>query len=362
MSSPVPTTRQARITFGILLVAAAILLGAVLLPVWKPLFLAAVLAATLSPTNERLAKRLHGRRKLATTITTVLVLVVLMIPLTTIGVVIIGEAIDAYSFLRTTLQQGGVSELVQSLIARLPDPIERGIHEVLELMPLEGPLGAQAVASGRAAAGLLGSLVTGVGHLGFEIILTLIALHTLLLHGRDLVGWIVRVSPLPETGELLTEARRVSGFAIRTSFVTAAMQGAVATIGFAIAGIPNPLFFGVLTFFAAFIPSVGTALVTFPMVGLLILSGEIWQSIFLGVWSIVAIGLIDNLIHPWLIKDAVHLNGVAIFFALVGGLIMFGGIGLIIGPLALALFLAMIRFARREYVRPQAPLIEVVES
>jgi predicted PurR-regulated permease PerM len=187
------------------------------------------------------------------------------------------------------------------------------------------------------------------------LVLTLIAMHALLLCGNALVAWIERISPLPETGELLTEARRVSGFAIRSSFVTALLQGVIAMIGFAIAGVPNPLFFGVLTFFAAFIPSIGTALVTFPMVGLLILNDYIWQPIFLAIWSLVAIGLIDNLVHPLLIRDGVHLNGVAIFFALVGGLIMFGGIGLIIGPLALAFFLAMIRFARRD-------LLNVVET
>ncbi len=86
------------------------------------------------------------------------------------------------------------------------------------------------------------------------------------------------------------------------------------------------------------------------MVGLLFLSGYIWQLISLAVWSIVAIGLIDNLVHPWLIRDGMHLYGVAIFFALVGGLIMFGGIGPIIGPLALEVLLAMIRFAQRDRI------------
>jgi predicted PurR-regulated permease PerM len=344
MSSPIPATRQSHITFGLLLVASSILLAAVFLPVWKPVFLAAVLAAALSPANEKLARRLGGQRKLATTITTFLVVTVLMIPVTTIGVVVGGEAIEAYAFLRSALEQGGVSGLIERLIEGLPDGMERPIRELLELMPV----GDQAVAGGKAAAGLLGSMLSGAGSLAFELVLTLIALHTLLLNGHVLVAWIERISPLPETGELLAESRRVSGFAIRSSFVTALLQGLVATIGFTIASVPNPLFFGVLTFLAAFIPSVGTAVITLPMVGLLFLTGYGWQPIFLGIWSLVAIGLIDNLVQPWLIKDGAHLNGVAIFFALVGGLIMFGPIGLIIGPLALAFFLAMIRFARRD--------------
>ena len=207
MPSPVTLTRQARITFALLLIASAILLAAVVLPVWKPLFLAAVLAAALSPLNEWLTVKLRRRPKLATTITTALVFVVLMIPFITIGAVIVGEAIDAYSFLRTTLEEGGVAGLIERLIAWLPDWIEQPINEMLAMMSVDD----QAMAGGKAAAGVLGSVLSGASTLGFDLVLTLIALHALLLHGQKLVGWIVRVSPLPETGELLSESRRVSG-------------------------------------------------------------------------------------------------------------------------------------------------------
>lgn len=344
MTPRLPTTRSAHVTFGIVLVGSVLLLVTVLLPVWKPLFMAAVLAAALSPANEWLGRKLGKRRKLATTITLFLVVVVLLIPLITLGVVIVDEAIKAYAFVRATLEQVGVTGLIDKLMENLPDLIEQPLRSVLELMPIEESLGDQAMASGRAAAGLLTSVLSQAGSLAFGLALMLVALHTLLLHGQALVAWIERISPLPETGELLAETRKVSGFAIRSSFVTALLQAVVATIGFAITSVPNPIFFGMLTFLAAFIPSVGTALVTFPLVGLLALSGYVWQPIFLGIWSLIAIGLIDNVVLPLLIRDGVHLNGVAIFFALVGGLIVFGAIGLILGPLALALFLALIRF------------------
>lgn len=352
MPSRIPSSRSAHVTFGILLIGSVLLLGAVVLPVWKPLFMAAVLAAWLSPVNEWLGRKLKGRRRIATTITTFLVIVILLIPLVTLGFVIVGEAVDAFTFLRDTLEQGGVTGLIERLIERLPDIIEQPIQEVIDLIPLEQSLSDHAVTGGRAAAELLTSVLSGAGNLAFDTVLMLIALHVLLLRGQDLVVWIERISPLPETGELLAESRKVSKFAIRSSFATALLQGTVATIGFAIASVPNPFFFGTLAFFAAFIPSVGTALVTLPVIGLLVLSGYVWQPIFLTVWSIVAIGLIDNLVHPLLIRGGAHLNGVAILFALIGGLIMFGAIGLIIGPLALALFLAMIRFAHRDYGEP----------
>jgi hypothetical protein len=121
--------------------------------------------------------------------------------------------------------------------------------------------------------------------------------------------------------------------------------------------------FGMLALFAAFIPSVGTALVTLPMIVLLVLSGDVWQPIFLTIWSVLAIGLVDNILKPLLIKNGVRLNGVVIFIALVGGMFVFGAIGLIIGPLAVTTFLSMVRFMYREYVeRPQPTVVTSVTA
>lgn len=352
MPALLPAKRSAQITFSVLLVASMILLGALILPIWKPLFMAVVLAAALTPVNDWIARKVGGRRRLATAITVVLVIIILLIPLTMLVMMIIGEAPDAYRFLHDTLQTGGVSALVE----RLPGSIGTRIRDAVDLASIEQTLAEQAMTGGQAAAGLLASLLSGVSGLLFDLGIMLIAFHALLQHGRPLLAWIHRISPLPETHELLVEARRVSGMVIRSSFATALLQGIVATIGFFIASVPNALFFGMITFFAAFIPSVGTAIITFPLVGLLVLSGYTWQPIFLAVWAIVAIGLIDNVVNPLLIRDGVHLNGVAIFLALVGGLFVFGGVGLIIGPLGLSFFLAMIRFAYRNYMEHAEPL------
>ncbi len=356
MPALIPAKLSARVTFGVLLVASMVLLMVLMMPIWKPLFMAAVLAAALTPANDWLARKLGGRHRLATALSVVLVIIILLIPLTVLGVVIIGEAADAYRFLHDTLQKGGVSALVE----RLPDPIETAIRDALDLVSIEQSLAEQAMTGGKAAAGLLASILSGVTGFAFDLGIMVISFHALLQHSRPLLAWIHRVSPLPETRELLIEARRVSGMVIRSSFATALLQGSVATIGFFIASVPNALFFGMVTFFAAFIPSIGTAIITFPLIGLLVLSGYIWQPIFLAVWAIVAIGLIDNLVNPLLIRDGVHFNGVAIFLALVGGLLVFGGVGLIIGPLALAFFLAMVRFAYRDYMERAQPIAGLV--
>lgn len=367
----ITATKSARVTFGLLLIGSILLLAVVIRPIWKPIFMAVVLAAALWPVNEWFARKFGwrpvpaeqfgARHRLASALTTFLLVVLILGPVLSLTIVAIGEAIDAFQLIRSTLEEGGVA----GLIARLPDWLERPLTAAIEWLPsdIEG-MAAQAMSRGEAAVGLFSSILTGVTGLAFDVILMLIVFHTLLEQGKQLLGWILRVSPLPETKELLEEARKTSGYVLRSSFLTALVQGIVATIGFFIASVPSPLFFGTLALFAAFIPSVGTALVTLPLIGLLVLSGYVWQPIFLGIWAILAIGLVDNLLNPLLIRGGVRLNGVLIFISLVGGMLVWGAIGLILGPLAITLFLAMVRFMYREYVeRPKvvATVTAVVE-
>ncbi len=118
--------------------------------------------------------------------------------------------------------------------------------------------------------------------------------------------------------------------------------------------MPNPAFFGLVTFFASFLPSVGTAIVAYPLAGLLLLLGKTWQAIFLAAWAAAVVGLVDNLLKPILIRGGVQIHGVVIFFSLIGGVLVFGAIGLLVGPLAVSFFLAVVRFGQRDFA-PEEP-------
>jgi len=133
---------------------------------------------------------------------------------------------------------------------------------------------------------------------------------------------------------------------VGANFITGAVQAAIATIGFFIARAPSPIFFGLLTLFSSLIPSVGTALVTLPVAGLMLLLGHKWSALFLALWGGVVVGLIDNLLRPMLIRGKVQLHGALVFFSLIGAISAFGGVGLFLGPLALVFFLAVVRTRR----------------
>lgn len=346
--------RSAWIAFGVLLVAAVTMAALVALPLWKPLLLAAVLATATYGPYRRLSARLRGRRYIAAWLMTALVIVAVLIPIAIIATMAIREAIQAYEYVTSAMREGGLDELV----SRLPDRVEGPLRSLLAALPVApSKLPEQAAGGAGGIARIIADLVAGLGNILFSLVMMLIAYFALLTDGKRFLDWIEDVSPLRgrQTLELLDELRTVSRSVLRSTVVTAAAQAAVATVGYAIAGVRNVVFFGLLTFFAAFIPSIGTGIVAIPLAGVLLLLGQTWQGIFLFAWAVLVVGLVDNLLKPILIRNGMHLHGVIVFFSLVGGVLVFGAIGLVLGPLAITFLLTMIRFGYRDFSPRKKP-------
>lgn len=327
--------------------AATLLIAAVALPLWRPLLIAAVLAGVLSPFYESTVRRLHGRRSLAAALFTAATVFLILIPIAAIATIAIREAADAITLVRKTIASEGVA----GLIAKAPEPLESWLHRLEKLMPTEvNRAQTELSQGGRWALGALSGALAVMARVSLKLVLMLIAFFFLLRDGHALVKWLVGATPLPpeRVRGMMREFRAVARSVLGANFITGAVQAAVATIGFFIARAPSPIFFGLLTLFSSLIPSVGTALVTFPVAGLMLLLGHPWAALFLALWGGLAVGLIDNLLRPMLIRGAGQLHGALIFFSLIGAISAFGGVGLFLGPLALAFFLAVVRSRRQE--------------
>lgn len=330
-----------------------VLVGAVLSSIWRPLLIAAVLAASLYRWHERLATLLRQHRAISALIVTLGVVVLILLPLTAIGVIAVREMLTAITHTRDALEAGGVREL----ISRLPSPAREWAAELLELLAAGTSTGVDQVTSGaRAAAGALTGAVSTTTTMVIDLTLTLIGLYFFLIDGHRLVAWIERTTPLPagQTHELLVEFRVTARSVLGSTLITAAAQATMAAIGYLIAGVPQVVFFSLLTFFAAFIPSVGTGIVALPLVGLLAITGHPWRALFLAIYALVVVGLVDNLTKPLLMKGELRLHGAIVFFALLGGIFEFGAVGLLVGPLAVAFLVAMLRIAKRPSGEPRA--------
>jgi len=332
-----------------MLITSLVVVGYVAWPIASALLVAAVLAVVLAPVQQRLSRWLRGRRAIAAGILVAAVLFLLIGPLLGVTTVVVKEAADGVRFIQDTVRSQGVAGLVYEL----PAPLDRYARNALESL---GDLGQLAqkhiVEQGPRAASAVAAALKATGTLVFDLAMMLIALFFLLLNGRELITWLDDVSPLApaQTRQLLSEFRKVSYAVIVASLATAAVQATVAGIGYFIAGVPHPMFFTALTFFFALIPAIGAAGVCLFAALIEVVTGHPYMGLFLALWGILVVGLIDNIVKPYLIKGDVEMGGAVVFFALVGGVGAFGIVGLLIGPLAVATFLTLLRMYRRDYL------------
>lgn len=344
---------KAKVGYAIAMIVATALVLALLYPIWQPLLLAMIIAAVLHGPKERLARRLKDRPALATGMLLTGVTLLLIIPLAVLLTIAISQTVSAVTFIRGALEKGGINQLVD----KLPEQVENAAKWLLKMVPggLRGLM--DKIGGGAQVADWAGAFFSTISEAIFQVTIVLIALYFLLLDGRQLVDWFVERSPIGvmRTKQLLSTYRRASRAVLASTVITAAAQAAVAGVGYLIAQVPQPLFFTMLTFFTAFVPSVGTAIVAIPVCGLLWATGHLGWAIFLGVWSMAVVATVDNLLKPILMGDGMKTNGALVFFALVGGVITFGPIGLVLGPLGLTFFFSIVALGEELAPEHQTP-------
>ena len=343
--------KDAAYHFYVALVILAVALFAVVAwPFAEALFLAGVLAGALYPWQRRLAEWLRGRSKLSAALLSICTVLLVLGPVAAISVVLVQETVAGGRFVASAMQDGGVVGLVD----KLPDPMNRYAHNLLDKAPVEpeeldkavrDKVKAQQDNAGMYIQGAFGITATFL----VQTALLVIALFFLLIDGPLLVHWCEDASPLREgqTSELLREFKSVSVSVIVSSLATGVIQTAVALAGYLIAGVPKPWFFAVVTFFMSFVPAIGAGGTSFVATLVLLAMGKVGMAIFLGIWGTVAVSLSDNLAKPLLAKDGAHMHGAVLFFAMVGGMAAFGAIGLIVGPLIVSFLLTLVRIRKR---------------
>jgi predicted PurR-regulated permease PerM len=332
----------------VFLVLLAVALVAVLAyPFFGPLVLASVFAAALHSWMDALTPLLRGHRRLAAGILTLGVLLAVLVPLGGLGAGLARETLAGVQWLRDALE----SEGVWGLVRRLPGPAEQLVHRLVDAIPApEQLLQDLAGSRGGDAAQAVGGFLLATGSALFRTFLFLVALFFLLADGGEMVAWLDAHVPLRpgQLRTLLAEFRRTSVSVVVASVATALIQAAVGLVGFLIAGAPNPLFLTLATLVVALVPAVGGTVVVV-LVGLLLLAnGHPLAGVFLLAWAVL-VSLADTFARPYLLRGGLPLNGGLLFFALLGGLSVFGGLGLVIGPLALTFLLTALRMYRREF-------------
>lgn len=303
------------------------------------IFMASLFAALFHPIYLQVRARFGGREALASLATVLLALCFVFAPMLLIGSSAVGQALslqDSVSALISWVAQpGAVSRVLESLpfyetLLPFRDVLVEQITKVL------GSASTKAVS-------LLQSVTIGTVNMVLQLVIAVYAMFFLLIDGDKLLKRILLYLPLDDHDErlLLNRFTSVTRATIKGTVVIGILQGGLAGIAFAIVGLPSALFWSIAMMMLSVVPGIGTALIWVPAVLYLLATGDVLAGIGLGLFCAVVVGSLDNVLRPKLVGNDTELHELMIFFSTMGGLVMFGFLGFIVGPIVGALFVTV---------------------
>ncbi|MBZ5694526.1 MAG: AI-2E family transporter [Acidobacteriia bacterium] len=172
----------------------------------------------------------------------------------------------------------------------------------------------------------------------FDLGVTILAMFYLYRDGSSIVARLRELLPfeLAHRDRMLSDARNLIFASVTSSLVIAAVQGALGGAAFAVAGIPAPIFWSVMIGFLSLVPVVGSAIIWVPAAIGLAVTGHLGHGILLAAFFIVIVGTVDNLMRPWLISGRAEMSGLLVFISVLGGIEVFGMLGVVLGPIVVA--------------------------
>jgi predicted PurR-regulated permease PerM len=322
---------------GILLLFTALLV----LPFLQFFLLAVLLAYPLQPIQRRLASLTNPLVSAATLVTTTVLIIV--IPSLFVLRRIVLEASDLIERTR----EGDIPVAFDDVETRIEEVIERDIDIESLLQTIAEQADVSAVDS------ILGLFET-VSHVLIGLGLTVFLLYYFLKDGRKFDRWLHATVPLPERvqRELHDAFEDVMSAVLITHVFIAVVQGVVAGIGLFAVGIPSAIFWTFIMVVLAIIPIIGSFVVWGPAVVYLVTLDEMFAAVFLFVYGAIVVGLTDDYLRPLVIEryTQTQLNPAIILVGVLGGVFVFGVMGIFFGPIVVGALKATLDVYRKEYV------------
>lgn len=320
-------------------------------PYFAVIIMAVIFALLFFPIYKWIRKIFKKREGLAALSTVIIFVLVILIPLANFVALLVKESIETYPVIESKLSNGFISSAFEMRAGEVKYFFEHYIPffdvESLDLKKVVLDLGKNLTSFIIKNANVL---VSGTTNFFVSLFFMLITMYYFLKDGERFVDRLMYITPLSNKydRELFEKFREVSKSTILGSLVTSIIQGILGSIAFLVVGLPA-FFLGVATGIASFIPVVGTAIVWVPVAIVLGLTGHLASMLFIIIWGVFVIGLSDNLIRTKLIQSKSNIHPLLVFFSIFGGLKLWGFLGIIFGPLILALLLTVVHIYELEY-------------
>lgn len=195
----------------------------------------------------------------------------------------------------------------------------------------------------------LQSLFSSVVTFALSLFISIMATFFFFKDGKLLLGWIISVSPLPEDQDLLIASRiHVAVRSVLTGVILISLlQGIVAGFGFWFFGVPKPVLWGTVAAFGGLLPGIGTTVIMVPAILFLYFTSSTIAALGLLIWAVLAIIIVDNIISPMLMGRGNALHPLLVLLSVLGGISLFGMIGIIVGPVVVSVFLVLLELQKK---------------
>ena len=305
-------------------------------PFLVPLCWAAVLAVVLDPLNKRLERQ--WSRKRAAAACTVLVTLLLIAPSIGVGIAFVHQGLQAAASVQYELNNGGLSRLDSAwawLAAHLPGQSPQSLAQLLH-RAIE--------ATATFLASQIGVVLRNVAIFIFDLVVTIIAMFYFFRDSAEIMASLRQVLPFDRESreEIVGRSRDLIFASVTMTLAAAVIHGLAGGFGFAIVGITAPVFWGVAIAFFSLIPVVGDLVIWIPAMIDMVLTGHGGKAFVLAIIITIVAGAVDNVMRPWFLSGRARMNGLVVLIAVIGGIAVFGLLGIVLGPIIVATFASVL--------------------
>ncbi len=306
-------------------------------PFWVVLVLGISFSVVLYPVYEWLCRLMPNW--VASLLTVFFFIIVIGLPLFGIGALVFEESKGAYQMITSNLNASSFFNSINTSINNfLPQGVEFDMYEKISSLT---------TTISNNIARVFTSTVSAI----FSLFLTLLSMFYFLKDGDRWRKALIVLSPLSDIDDekIIHKLKNaINGIMLGYLFV-ALLQGILMGAGLAVFGVPNPALWGLVAMFAAFVPTLGTAIVSIPIIIYLIATGDTLSAILFAVWSGIVVGMVDNFLSPVIVGRKINIPPLLMLFSVLGGIALLGPIGILIGPLSVSLLYVLLSLYRNEF-------------
>ena len=327
-----------RYFFFVLLFATFVFSLFIFRPFWIVLVLGISFSIVLYPVYEWFNKR-KLPSWLSAFFTVLFFIIIIGVPLFGMGILVFNQSQNAYQVIINNVHSLSFIDSINSSINKiLPEGISFDLYEKISNFT-------------SFVSNNIASIFTSTLSAIFSLVLTLLSMFYFLKDGARWKRALVILSPLSDTDDekIISKLSRAVNGIIKGYLFIALLQGMLMGVGLAIFGVPNPALWGLVTMITALVPSFGTAIVSVPSIIFLFVTGNTFEAIGLLAWAVAIVGTIDNLLSPVIVSNRINLPPLVILFSVLGGISLFGPVGILVGPLTISLLYTLISIYRNEF-------------